>query len=61
MEQLISLELHYNVLTGTVPDIYWQASALQLLNVGSNLLSGTISTQLGIMTQMKGFFLFENK
>ena len=61
MEQLISLELHYNVLTGTVPDIYWQASALQLLNVGNNLLSGTISTQLGIMTQMKGFFLFENK
>jgi hypothetical protein len=61
MEQLISLELHYNVLTGTVPDIYWQASALQILNVGSNLLSGTISTQLGIMTQMKGFFLFENK
>jgi hypothetical protein len=60
MEQLISLELHYNVLTGTVPDIYWQASALQLLNVGSNLLSGTLSTQLGIMTQMKGFFLFEN-
>jgi hypothetical protein len=61
MEQLISLELHYNVLTGTVPDIYWQASALQILNVGSNLLSGTIGTQLGIMTQMKGFFLFKNK
>jgi hypothetical protein len=61
MKQLVSLELHYNMLTGTVPDVFWQANALQLLNVGSNLLSGTISTQLGMLTQMKGFFLFQNK
>lgn len=61
MKQLISLELHYNMLTGTVPDVYWQANALQLLNFGSNALSGTISTQLGVLTQLKGFFLFENE
>jgi hypothetical protein len=61
MKQLVSLELHFNYLTGTVPDVYWRANALQHLNLASNILSGTISTEVGTLKQMKGMFLFDNK
>jgi hypothetical protein len=62
MNQLRSFEVHYNMLTGTLPEVYWQASALQHLNVGGNfLISGTISTHVGTLNELKGLHLFQNR
>ena len=62
MKQLINIELHFNYLTGTIPDVYWNANALQRLNFGGNvLLTGSISSDVGNLNQMKGLFFFDNK
>jgi Leucine-rich repeat (LRR) protein len=67
MKQLIALEVHGNLLTGTLPDIYFSAdgfngvtSKLQVLNVGDNMLEGTVSSDLGNINTLKGLHLFEN-
>jgi hypothetical protein len=63
MKQLIALEVHENLLTGTLPDIYFSAegfNGLQVLNVGGNMLEGTVSSDLGNLKILKGLHLFEN-
>lgn len=61
MKQLVSIELHFNELTGTIPDVYLRANALQHLNLGGNFLTGTISTKVGKLNQVKGLFLMDNR
>jgi hypothetical protein len=62
---LFSLEIHGNVLTGKIPDAFYEAAsetgALVLLNVGDNQLSGNIDTRIGLMTDLKGLHFFDNK
>lgn len=54
--------MHFNKLTGTIPDSFWTAStALFNFNVGDNMMYGTIGTELGLMTDLKGLHLFENE
>jgi hypothetical protein len=63
MKQLVKLELHGNILTGILPDIFFSAEgpkSVILLNVGDNLLEGTISSDLGNMNRLDSLYLFEN-
>jgi Leucine-rich repeat (LRR) protein len=67
MKHLIALEVQNNRLTGTLPDVFFSAegfddvtSKLQVLNVGGNLLHGTVSSDLGNMRTLKGLHLFDN-
>jgi hypothetical protein len=42
-EELLSLELHANKLTGTIPDVYWtRMTNLRQLNLGYNSLTGNM-------------------
>jgi hypothetical protein len=56
----LNIELHYNFLTGTIPSEWFDAQALQRLNVGGNMLTGTVSTEIGKLDSLKGFFNMEN-
>ena len=63
VKRLLNLELHGNMLSGTIPEDFFNGegnNGLQNFNVGENLLSGTISTGLGFMTNLKGLHIFEN-
>jgi hypothetical protein len=59
------LEVHGNVLTGKIPDAFYEAAsetgALVPLNVGDIQLSGTLETIIGLMTDLKGLHFFDNK
>jgi hypothetical protein len=59
---LLSLEVHGNLLTGKVPEAFFEQDVTELitLNVGDNLLTGTIDTRIGQLTDLKGLFLFKN-
>jgi len=59
---LVSLELHGNLLVGTIPEVYFDKSFSQLLvlNVGDNALSGTLSTNVGNLADLKGLHVFQN-
>jgi Leucine-rich repeat (LRR) protein len=57
---LKSLSVHFNELTGTIPESYYNITSMLLLNVGANIFTGTISTQIGLLSNMLGFFTFDN-
>ena len=66
-QQLANLELHGNMLTGTIPNEFFLVnldknghSNLQAFNVGDNLLTGTLSTGIGKLASLKGLHIFEN-
>jgi hypothetical protein len=58
---LFSLELHGNSLSGQIPvSIFDKLTSLQLLNLGENGLTGTLDTKIGQLTELRGFHLHEN-
>ena len=65
MRDLIDIELHRNRLTGTIPqtmftETTFSTNSLQNLNLGGNMLTGTLSTEVGRLTDLKGLHLFKN-
>jgi Leucine-rich repeat (LRR) protein len=55
------LELHYNLLTGTLPsELFAADSPLEVLNVGKNNLTGSISDSIGQATKLSSLLLFGN-
>jgi len=60
-EDLFSLELHGNSLSGQIPvSIFDKLTNLQLLNLGENALTGTLDTKIGQLKELRGFHLHEN-
>ena len=60
MKYLLNLEVHENNLEGSIPVEYWSANALQWFNVGGNMMTGTLSSEVGLLTYLKGLHLNAN-
>jgi Leucine-rich repeat (LRR) protein len=61
--RLDTFEVHGNLLTGTIPEEFYEAEIVRFisrLNVGDNLLSGTLDTRIGFLWNLRGFHIFEN-
>ena len=60
---LLALEVHGNMLSGSIPSAFFEQDSTKLitLNVGDNMLTGTIDTRIGQLTDLKGLFLFRNQ
>mmetsp|Transcript_12958 Transcript_12958/g.31560 ORF Transcript_12958/g.31560 Transcript_12958/m.31560 type:complete len:1193 (-) Transcript_12958:654-4232(-) len=60
---LLALEVHGNMLSGSIPSAFFEQDATELitLNVGDNMLTGTIDTRIGQLTDLKGLHLFRNE
>ena len=60
---LLALEVHGNNLSGSIPSAFFEQDATELitLNVGDNMLTGTIDTRIGQLTDLKGLHLFRNQ
>jgi hypothetical protein len=46
--------------TGTIPEELYDIHPLALLNVGDNLLSGTLDTRIGLLSNLRSLYIFEN-
>jgi hypothetical protein len=64
LRHLLNLEIHGNLLTGSIPEEFFNASSgndeLVGFNVGDNMLSGTLSTGIGHLKDLKSLQLFQN-
>ena len=59
---LETLRLQYNAIKGKVPPtLFSDQSVMKELNVGSNLMSGTIPNEIGLASEMTDLYLFNNK
>jgi hypothetical protein len=59
---LETLRLQYNAIKGKIPpNLFSDQSVMKELNVGSNLMSGTIPNEVGLASQMTDLYLFNNK
>lgn len=59
---LLALEVHGNLLTGSIPRDFFETDTkvMGVLNVGNNSLSGRLDSRIGLMTNLRGLHLFEN-
>ena len=57
---LQDLELHGNLLSGEIPSAFYEqeSKSLRILNIGDNLLSGTLDTRVDQLSNLWGLFLF---
>jgi len=59
---LQTLRLQYNALSGNIPSNFFDnESVMRELNVGSNDMTGTIPSDVGLASQMAGLYVFENQ
>jgi len=58
---LKTLRLQYNNLSGSIPSRFFDdKSTMRELNVGSNQMTGTIPSEVGLSSQMANLYIFEN-
>lgn len=58
-KQLTVLGLVFNRFTGTIPHDWWTARSLENINIGHNLISGSISSKIGNLRDLK-YIRFEH-
>lgn len=59
---LRTFRAQYNVLSGSIPSNFFDSSSTMTeLNIGSNYLIGTIPNDIGLSSQMKDLYLFDNE
>ncbi|GFQ01223.1 probable leucine-rich repeat receptor-like protein kinase at5g63930 [Phtheirospermum japonicum] len=59
--QLVTLHLGGNLLTGELPDCFMKWPSLRMLNLGNNNLSGTIPNSIGFLAVLQSLNLYGNK
>lgn len=58
---LKTLRLQYNVIEDKIPSNFFDdQSAMKELNIGSNKMTGTIPSKVGLASRMNSLYLFEN-
>jgi Leucine-rich repeat (LRR) protein len=58
---LQTLRLQSNLLSGSVPDNFFDNdSVMRLLNIGNNFMNGTLPNQVGLASQMTALYVFQN-
>ncbi|KAI9185569.1 hypothetical protein LWI28_008459 [Acer negundo] len=57
---LVEIDLSMNNLTGSVPEDFGKLQNLQLLSLHSNQLSGEIPSSIGLIPNLKDFWVFDN-
>ena len=62
LRHLLNLEVHGNLLSGQIPEEFFDqtGNSLVAFNVGDNLLTGTLSTGIGYLRDLKGLHIFDN-
>lgn len=59
---LQTLRLQYNALQGRIPrDLFFEQSAMKELNIGSNMMTGTIPAEIGLSSSLTDVYLFGNQ
>jgi Leucine-rich repeat (LRR) protein len=61
MHYLINLDVHGNQLSGSIPNDIYENNILELIILGENHLTGTISTLIGQLTPLKGLHVDHNR
>jgi hypothetical protein len=60
-KHLLNIEIHYNFISGGIPEEWYGSQGLQRMNVGGNMLTSTVSSAVGKLDALKGFFVMENQ
>jgi len=60
MRKLVTVELSYSKFTGSIPESWWTEPMVQYLNVANNTLTGSISSNIGNMLDLRHFSVSKN-
>lgn len=59
---LHTLRLQYNAIQGKIPrDLFFEQSLMKELNVGANMMTGTIPAEIGLSSTLTDIYLFGNQ
>ena len=61
MKNMVYIDLAYNQFTGSIPEDWWMEPKLQRLVVSGNRLTGSISSNIGNLKDIKHFGASRNE